>query len=120
MHKQQKWKKKKKKKKNREKKKKKKKNQTNYKQSTQAQASNCQPAHTQRQPRSSGCRNCGGIFPHRYGPCPVKGQSCNACNKPNHYAKVFRNKQRKRTYPRRRRINEIQTETGDPHTETNY
>ena len=73
------------------------------------------PGHTQRRSSSNKCRNCGGEFPHRNGPCPAKGKICNACNKPNHYAKVCRGKQGKQR-SRQRRVNEIQA--SDPTTQT--
>lgn len=73
------------------------------------------PAHTQRQSSSNKCRNCGGEFLHRKGPCPAKGKICNACNKPNHYAKVCRGKQGKQR-SQLRCVNEIQA--SDPTTQT--
>ncbi len=38
--------------------------------------------------RSSQCRNCGLTWPHKDGPCPAKGQTCNKCGKANHFARV--------------------------------
>jgi hypothetical protein len=29
--------------------------------------------------RQTQCRNCGGQVPHRNGPCPANGKTCNAC-----------------------------------------
>ena len=54
----------------------------------------------EQQPRASSgviCRNCGRAYPHE-GACPAKGKTCNYCKKPNHFAAVFRGKQ-KETQP---------------------
>ena len=40
---------------------------------------------------SSVCGNCGFHLPHK-GHCPARGQSCRACGKANHFAKVCRSK----------------------------
>ena len=64
--------------------------------------------------RQTQCRNCGGQVPHRNGPCPANGKTCNACHKQNHVAKVCRSKQNKYTskqHTQYRRVNEIQSET---------
>ena len=37
------------------------------------------------------CRRCGGNFPHT-DTCPAMGKTCNYCKKPNHFAKVCRNR----------------------------
>ena len=42
--------------------------------------------------RSTQCRSCGLAWPHKDGPCPAKGQTCRACGKPNHYARMCRSK----------------------------
>ncbi|MCG8094404.1 MAG: DDE-type integrase/transposase/recombinase [Candidatus Thiodiazotropha endolucinida] len=44
------------------------------------------------------CRNCGGDFPHRQGPCPAKGKFCAYCNKRDHFVSVCfkKKKQEKR------------------------
>jgi hypothetical protein len=34
--------------------------------------------------RPTGCRNCGGSFPHQ-GLCPAKGKQCRKCGKLNHF-----------------------------------
>ena len=49
------------------------------------------------QSRSNTCRQCGLIWPHRTKPCPAKGQSCNKCGKPNHFAKMCHTKVTTRT-----------------------
>ena len=50
--------------------------------------------HTEKESRSSAnskeCRNCGLKWPHKNGPCPAKGRTCNKCGKPNHFARVCR------------------------------
>ena len=53
------------------------------------------PNYPSRSTRQTQCRNCGGQFPHRNGPCPANGKTCNACH--NHFAKVVRSKQNKYT-----------------------
>ena len=34
------------------------------------------------------CRKCGKTWPHKQGPCPAQGQTCNKCGKQNHFAKM--------------------------------
>ena len=55
------------------------------------------------------CRRCGGNFPHT-DTCPAMGKTCNYCKKPNHFAKVCRN--RKHTS-----VHEI---TASKHTGSSY
>ena len=38
--------------------------------------------------RSSTCRQCGLIWPHKMSPCPAKGRTCRKCEKSNHFAKM--------------------------------
>ncbi|MCG8046730.1 MAG: RNase H-like domain-containing protein [Candidatus Thiodiazotropha endolucinida] len=40
------------------------------------------------------CRNCGGDFPHKQGPCPAKGKFCAYCKKQNHFVSVCLKKRR--------------------------
>lgn len=51
------------------------------------------------------CRNCGGSFPHKNGPCPAKGKFCNYCKKQNHFVVVCMKKKLKE-----RRIKQIDVE----------
>jgi len=68
---------------------------------------------TQTHNRNTKCRNCGGEFPHRNGPCPAKGKGCNACHKMNHFAKVCKSKQYKyKQTKRHRHVNEVQSASG--------
>ena len=55
------------------------------------------PPRQSTQSSSNTCRQCGLIWPHRTKPCPAKGQSCNKCGKPNHFAKMCRTKVTTRT-----------------------
>ena len=41
--------------------------------------------------RPTGCRNCGGSFPHK-GLCPAKGKQCRKCGKLNHFQSVCRSR----------------------------
>ena len=50
------------------------------------------PPRQSTQSSSNTCRQCGSIWPHCTKPCPAKGQSCNKCGKPNHFAKMCRTK----------------------------
>ncbi|VDI49213.1 Hypothetical predicted protein [Mytilus galloprovincialis] len=86
---------------------------TNYKQQRGQQASSSyhNPNYSNRPTRQTQCRNCGGQFPHKNGPCPANGKTCNACHKQNHFAKVCRGKSKQNKYTRDRRVHEIQTET---------
>ena len=56
---------------------------TNYKQQRGQQASSSyhNPNYSNRPTRQTQCRNCGGQFPHKNGPCPANGKTCNACHK---------------------------------------
>ena len=45
--------------------------------------------------RTVKCRNCGGDFPHKQGPCPAKGKFCAYCKKQNHFVSVCLKKKRK-------------------------
>ncbi|CAC5390164.1 unnamed protein product [Mytilus coruscus] len=47
--------------------------------------------HTKRSVLNNKCRNCGGVFPHRW-KCPAQGKSCNFCKKLNHFEKMCRSK----------------------------
>ncbi|VDI83276.1 Hypothetical predicted protein [Mytilus galloprovincialis] len=64
---------------------------TNYKQQRGQQASSSyhNPNYSNRPTRQTQCRNCGGQFPHKNGPCPANGKTCNACHKQNHFAKTL-------------------------------
>lgn len=55
--------------------------------------------------KSVQCRNCGGNFPHKNGPCPAKGKFCNYCKKQNHFVVVCMKKKQKE-----RRIKQIDVE----------
>ena len=40
------------------------------------------------QPPPSQCRKCGFLWPHTKGQCPATGQTCRACGKLNHFARM--------------------------------
>jgi len=40
--------------------------------------------------RGNTCRNCGYEYPHKNGPCPAKGKTCNSCKKLNHFSRCCR------------------------------
>ena len=64
------------------------------------------PPRQSTQSNSNTCRQCGSIWPHRTKPCPAKGQSCNKCGKPNHFAKMCRTKVIKQTRSIQRSVQE--------------
>jgi hypothetical protein len=49
------------------------------------------PPRPKGQQRRQQRRNCGLSWPHRDAPCPAKGQTCQKCNKQNHYAEQVGN-----------------------------
>ena len=50
------------------------------------------PSKQSTQSNSNTCRQCESIWPHCTKLCPAKGQSCNKCGIPNHFAKMCRTK----------------------------
>ena len=64
------------------------------------------PPRQSTQSSSNICQQCGLIWPHRTKPCPAKGQSCNKCGKPNHFAKMCRTKVLTQTQSSQRSIQE--------------
>ena len=65
--------------------------------------------------RTVKCRNCGGNFPHKNGPCPAKGRTCNYCKKQNNFVVVCMKKKQKE-----RRINQTDAqENYESETEEN-
>ena len=43
---------------------------------------------SRRDATSKKCWNCGGNFPHKFGPCPAKGKVCHGCHKRDHFKKM--------------------------------
>ena len=43
---------------------------------------------SRRDATSKRCWNCGGNFPHKFGPCPAKGKVCHGCHKRDHFKKM--------------------------------
>ena len=52
------------------------------------------------------CRNCGGNFPHKTGPCQAKDHACNYCKKQNHFVVVCMKKKRKEHMVKRIQLQE--------------
>jgi transposase InsO family protein len=60
-------------------------------QSNKAKASTGTAQSTSSEKRNLKCYRCDGVFPHpKRESCPALGQTCSACNKPNHFAKCCR------------------------------